>query len=637
MRARRIEITDTSLRDAHQSLWATRMRIGHIVPVLRTMDRAGFHSIECWGGATFDTCLRFLEENPWERLRTIKHHLRATPIQMLLRGQNLVGYRHFSDEIVRLFIQHAADSGMDIFRVFDALNDTRNIRTSAEAIKEQGKHFQAAVVYTISPVHTLDHYVEVAHELADMGADSIAIKDMAALLSPYFAERLVKRLKSEINLPLQLHCHYIGGLAPMTYLKAIEAGVDVVDTATVPLAFGASQPATEMIVTALKGTPYDTELDLDTLFQMAEYFERVREDGGFDRGVTSLTHMRVYSHQVPGGMISNLESQLREQKAEARLDEVLEEIPRVREEVGYPPLVTPLSQIVGTQAVLNVLIGKRWQVVPDEMKSYLRGKYGKAPGPVNPDIMRRVLGEEKPIEGRPADLLTESLEDFSKQIGDMARSEEDVISYALFPNSARSFFERRHHGAEEDVFLTGEPEEPAPAAAGLGADRVRDIIAAVEAANVEEVTLEDAGVRITVRKSGSAPGGEGPSVARTIEQTPVSLPVPDRALAVPETAPLPPDGPAASPPPPGADTSSEFYEVVAPMVGTFYAAPSPDSPPFVQEGQHVSVGEPLCILEAMKLMNEVTSEVDGTVRGVLAEDGAPVEFGQPLFAIELDE
>ncbi|HZJ02365.1 MAG TPA: pyruvate carboxylase subunit B, partial [Thermoleophilia bacterium] len=262
MRARRIEITDTSLRDAHQSLWATRMRIGHIVPVLRTMERAGFHSIECWGGATFDTCLRFLEENPWERLRTIKHHLRTTPIQMLLRGQNLVGYRHYSDEIVRLFIQHAADSGMDIFRVFDALNDTRNIRTSAEAIKEQGKHFQGAVVYTISPVHTLDHYVEVAHELAEMGADSIAIKDMAALLSPYFAERLVKRLKSEINLPLQLHCHYIGGLAPMTYLKAIEAGVDVVDTATVPLAFGASQPATEMIVTALKGTPYDTELDL---------------------------------------------------------------------------------------------------------------------------------------------------------------------------------------------------------------------------------------------------------------------------------------------------------------------------------------------------------------------------------------
>ena len=399
MKARRIAITDTTLRDAHQSLWATRMRIGHIVPILRTMDRVGFHSLEAWGGATFDTCLRFLDENPWERLRTIKHHCRQTPLQMLLRGQNLVGYRHYGDEIVRAFVRHSADSGVDIFRVFDALNDTRNHRVAMEAIKESGKHCQAAVVYTISPVHTIDHYVEVAHELAEMGADSICIKDMAALLSPYFAERLISRLKQEIDLPLQLHCHYIGGLAPMVYLKAIEAGVDVVDTATVPLAFGASQPATEMLVTALKGTPYDTELDLDVLFEIAEYFEKIREQGGFERGVTSLTHMRVYSHQVPGGMISNLISQLKEQKAEERLDEVLEEIPKVRAEVGYPPLVTPMSQIVGTQAVLNILTGKRWQVVPDEMKAYLRGKYGKAPGPVSPDIMRRVLGDEQPITG----------------------------------------------------------------------------------------------------------------------------------------------------------------------------------------------------------------------------------------------
>src|SRR5660397_225133 len=277
MKARRIEITDTTLRDAHQSLWATRMGIG-------------YHSVECLVGATFDSCLRFLDEDPWERLRTIKHHTRNTPLQMLLRGQNIVGYRHYGDEIVRAFVRQAADSGIDIFRVFDALNDTRNFKTAVDAIKESGKHFQGAVVYTISPVHTLDHYVEVAHELVEMGADSICIKDMAALLSPYFADRLVRRLKQEIDVPLQLHCHYIGGLAPMTYLKAIEAGVDIVDTATVPLAFGASQPATEMLVTALKGTPYDTELDLDLLFEVAEYFEGVREEGGH---AVSYTHLKL--------------------------------------------------------------------------------------------------------------------------------------------------------------------------------------------------------------------------------------------------------------------------------------------------------------------------------------------------------
>lgn len=602
------------------------MRIGHIVPVLRRMDQIGFHSLEVWGGATFDACLRFLDENPWERLRTIKHHCRKTPLQMLLRGQNLVGYRHYSDEIVHAFVRHAADSGVDIFRVFDALNDTRNIRTAAETIKETGKHFQGAVVYTISPVHTLDHYVKVAQELVDLGADSICVKDMAALLSPYFAERLIKSLKEEIDLPLQLHCHYIGGLAPMTYLKAIEAGVDIVDTATVPLAFGASQPATEMLVTALKGTPYDTELDLDSLFEIAEYWEKIREEGGFERGVTSLTHMKVYSHQVPGGMISNLISQLKEQKAEQRLQEVLEEIPKVRSEVGYPPLVTPLSQIVGTQAVLNILIGKRWQVVPDEMKAYLRGRYGKPPGPMSADIMRRVLGDENPITVRPADLIEETLESFREEIGPLARSEEDVLSYALFPSAARNFFERRHRGAEEDVFLTGEAEEQPAAPAGGGGvatDRVRELIAAVEAADIDEVTVEDAGLRITIRKRGVRPLAESTFPPPGPPGTPAVVPA-----AAPAAAPLVPGGPA-----PVTDT---YYKVVAPMVGTFYAAPSPSSPPYVSEGQHVNEGDVLCILEAMKLMNEVVSEVSGTIRAVMAEDASPVEYGQPLFAIELD-
>ncbi|NLE74784.1 MAG: acetyl-CoA carboxylase biotin carboxyl carrier protein [Actinobacteria bacterium] len=625
MKARRIAITDTTLRDAHQSLWATRMRIGHIVPILSIMDQVGFHSLECWGGATFDTCLRFLEENPWERLRTIKHHVRHTPLQMLLRGQNLVGYRHYGDDIVRAFVRQAADSGVGIFRVFDALNDTRNIRTAGEAIKETGKHFQGAVVYTISPVHTLEHYVEVAHELANMGADSICIKDMAALLSPYFADRLVQRLKEEIDLPLQLHCHYIGGLAPMTYLKAIEAGVDIVDTATVPLAFGASQPATEMVVTALKGTPYDTELDLELLFEIAEYFERVREEGGYERAVTSLDHMRVYSHQVPGGMISNLESQLKEQKAEERLREVLSEIPRVRAEVGYPPLVTPMSQIVGTQAVINVLTGKRWQVVPDEMKAYFRGKYGRPPGPINPDLLKRVLGGHEPITVRPADLITETVEEYRAEIGPLARSEEDVLTYALFPNAARGYFEQRHRGAEQDVFMTGPASDAASTGPVISTDRVRELVALVEAANVDEISVEDAGTKITVRKSGTT----RPLVNAVAPVAGV------QAAAEPAVV-------AGSAAEAGcveyadAAQSNGGFRVVAPMVGTFYAASSPGAAPFVAVGQRVKEGDVLCILEAMKLMNEVASEVTGVVRAVLVTDGSPVEYGQPLFSVDLD-
>jgi oxaloacetate decarboxylase alpha subunit len=351
----------------------------------------------------------------------------------------------------------------------------------------------------------------------------------------------------------------------------------------------------------------------------------VREEGGFDRGVTSLTHMRVYSHQVPGGMISNLISQLKEQKAEDRLQEVLEEIPRVREEVGYPPLVTPMSQIVGTQAVLNVLIGKRWQVVPDEMKAYLRGRYGLAPGPISPDIMRRVLGTEQPISGRPADLIEETLDQYREEIGPLARSEEDVLSYALFPNTARNFFERRHSGAEEDVFLTGEAEAAEPAAAAItgvygATDRVKELIAAVEAADIDEVTVEDAGVRITIRKGGYRPPSEGQATAGT-PMLGENAEAPSAAAALGALDP----------------TLEAYHKVVAPMVGTFYASPSPTSPAYVTPGQHVDEGDVLCILEAMKLMNEVTSEVTGTVMAVLATDGGPVDYGQPLFAIELDQ
>ena len=612
MRARRIGITDTTLRDAHQSLWATRMRTAQMLPVLELLDEVGFQSLECWGGATFDACLRFLDEDPWERLRVIRNHVHRTPLQMLLRGQNLVGYRHYSDDVVRRFVTKAAENGIDIFRVFDALNDTRNFETAAAAIKESGKHFQAAVVYTISPVHSLDHYIEVARRLVEMGADSICIKDMAALLSPYYAEQLITRLKSELAVPIQLHCHYIGGLAPMTYLKAIEAGVDVIDTATVPMAFGNSQPATKMVVTALIGTPWDSELDLEKLFAIAKYFESVRLEGGWDRGVTSLTHMQVYSHQVPGGMISNLEGQLSEQNALDRLPEVLEEIPVVRAEVGFPPLVTPMSQIVGTQAVLNVLSGKRWHIVPDEMKAYLRGRYGAAPGPVSPDIIERVLGDEKPISVRPAELVTESFDDLRDEIGDLAHSDEDVLSYALFPQTARPYLERHRLGPEHDVFGTQVPAylsaQMQTTVSEAGSDRVKDIIAMVEASDLQELILEEGDVRITVRKT-------LPAAAERAD---------DREAA----------GALVPTPTPAGAESNGYHVVRSPMVGTFYRSSSPALDPFVSVGDTVASGQTLCILEAMKLMNELGSDVDGVVREVLADNGAAVEYGQALFAIE---
>jgi oxaloacetate decarboxylase alpha subunit len=614
MRARRVRITDTTLRDGHQSLWATRMRTPDMLPILETMDEVGYNSLECWGGATFDASLRFLDEDPWERLRLIKKHVVRTPLQMLLRGQNLVGYRHYGDDIVRRFVSKAAENGVDIFRVFDALNDIRNFETAAAAIKETGKHFQAAVVYTISPVHSLDHYLEVAHSLVAMGADSICIKDMAALLSPYYAEQLIGRLKAEISVPIQLHCHYIGGLAPMTYLKAVEAGVDVIDTATVPLAFGNSQPATEMVVTALIGTPYDTELDLDRLFSIAKYFEKVRIETGHDRGVTSLTHMQVYSHQVPGGMISNLESQLSEQNAMDRLPEVLEEIPVVRAEIGFPPLVTPMSQIVGTQAVLNVLSGRRWHIVPDEMKAYLRGKYGAAPGPVSREVIMRVLGDEEPIHVRPADLVMETLEDYREEIGDLARSEEDLLSYALFPQTARPYLERHHIGPESDVFGTQVPAYLAAQAGSVlgdnAADRVKDILTMVEESGIDEVVIEQGDLKMTVRKAGAlAPAAVAPA-----------------APAVAARA-----GQAAAA---EGDALNGYHMVRSKWVATFYRSPSPQSPSFVEVGDAVEAGQTLCILEMMKMMNELTADVAGVVREILVEDGETVQYGQPLFALE---
>ncbi len=446
-------ITDTVLRDAHQSLIATRMTTDDMLPIADELDRVGFHSLEMWGGATFDSAMRFLGEDPWERLRSLRKALPNTRLQMLLRGQNLVGYKHYPDDVVESFVRHAARAGIDIFRIFDALNDPRNMRLAMEVAKDEGKHVQATISYTISPVHSIEKFVALAEELAEMGADSICIKDMAGLLAPYDTYELVRALKKRLSIPIQLHTHYTSGMASTVILKAAEAGVDIADTAISSMALLTSQAPTESIVSALKGTERDTGLDLKRLARIARYFANVRKRyARFESGMLGVD-VNVLEFQIPGGMLSNLVSQLREQGAEEKYMAVLEEVPRVRKEMGYPPLVTPSSQIVGTQATLNVVLGERYKVVPEEVKNYFRGFYGKPPAEMDPEIRKKVIGDEEPIECRPADLLEPGLEKARRELGDLARSEEDVLSYALFPQVAKPFLERRAKGVERQEIV----------------------------------------------------------------------------------------------------------------------------------------------------------------------------------------
>ncbi len=450
-----VKITDTTLRDGHQSLFATRMRTEDMIPIAEALDEMGFFSLEVWGGATFDSAMRFLNENPWDRPKTLKKYIKDTPLQMLLRGQNLVGYRHYPDDVVEKFVFKAHKAGIDIFRIFDALNDIRNMESAIRAVKKAGAHAQGAVVYTISPIHTLESYVEMAKKLEELGVDSICIKDMAGLMSPTVAYKLIKMLKEEISVPIDLHTHSTAGWAPLTYMKAVEAGVDIIDTAISPFGFGTAQPATESMVAAFQGTEYDTGMDLKKLEKIAEYFRDVEKKlRKYTRMEMRFADTRVLIYQVPGGMLSNLYNQLREMNAEERIEEVLAEVPRVRSEVGYPPLVTPLSQIVGTQAVMNVLGGERWKMVTKEMKNYIKGLYGKPPGKINEEIKKKVLGDEEPITVRPADLLKPEFEKLKNEIGELADNDEDVLSYALFPDVARKFLMRRK-GLLNDV-----PEPP---------------------------------------------------------------------------------------------------------------------------------------------------------------------------------
>jgi oxaloacetate decarboxylase alpha subunit len=444
----RVGIMETAIRDGHQSLLATRMRTEDMIPVLELMDSVGYHSIECWGGATFDSCMRFLKEDPWERLREVKKRLKNTPTQMLLRGQNAVGYRHYADDVIRMFCERAVANGMDIFRIFDALNDVRNLETAFDAVKRAGGHVQGTICYTISPVHTVDVFARQADVMVQMGADSLCVKDMAGLLSPMMAKALVGRLKKDHpNMLVQMHCHDTSGYSEMAYLMGVQAGADVIDCAISALAGGTSQPATETLVAALAEDPdHATGLDMAKLGQLSEYFRGVRRKyWKFESGLLGVD-AGVLSHQVPGGMISNLVGQLREQGAEARLPEVLAENARVREDLGFPPLVTPSSQIVGTQAVLNVLTGKRYGTVTNETRNLAKGLYGATAKPIAPEVLKELLGDEQPITHRPADDLPPEFETAKAEIGGEAKDVDDVLSYLMFPQPAKEFLEWRNSG-----------------------------------------------------------------------------------------------------------------------------------------------------------------------------------------------
>ncbi|KPU28123.1 oxaloacetate decarboxylase [Caloranaerobacter sp. TR13] len=442
----KVKITETIFRDAHQSLIATRMKTEEMLPIAEKLDKVGFHALEVWGGATFDACLRFLNEDPWERLRKIRKVIKNTKLQMLLRGQNLLGYKHYPDDIVEEFVKKSIYNGIDIVRIFDALNDVRNLITAVNATKKAGGHAQTAISFTISPVHDIDYYVKKAKEMEEIGADSICIKDMSGILLPYVAEELITRIKEKVNLPIELHSHFTSGIADLTYLKAIEAGVDIIDTAISPFAMGTSQPATESMVASLKDTPYDTGLDLNILNEIAEYFKPIRDkylkEGLLNPKVLGV-NAKTLAYQVPGGMLSNLVSQLEQQGSLDKFEKVLEEVPRVREDLGYPPLVTPMSQMVGTQAVFNVILGERYKMVPSEIKNYVKGLYGRPTIPIANEVKKKIIGETDVYEGRPADLLQPKLEKLKNEIKEYIEQEEDVLTYALFPQIAIKFFQYR--------------------------------------------------------------------------------------------------------------------------------------------------------------------------------------------------
>lgn len=603
----KVYITDVILRDAHQSLIATRLRTEDMLPACPMLDSIGYWSLECWGGATFDACLRFLKEDPWERLSKLKAALPTTPLQMLVRGQNLLGYRHYSDDVVHAFIKRAAENGMDVFRIFDALNDVRNLTTAIEATKESGKHAQGTICYTTSPAHDIRSFVTLAKDLAKLGCDSIAIKDMAGLLTPYITSELMKALRDTVDLPIHLHCHATAGLAEMCQIKAIEAGCRYIDTALSSWSGGTSHPPTESMVTALQNTEYDTGLNLDALQKANNYFAEVRKK--YHRFESEFTGVdtRVHVFQVPGGMISNLANQLQERNALDRINEVYEEIPLVRKDLGYPPLVTPTSQIVGTQAVLNVLTGSRYSTITNEVKRYLQGGYGKAPAPINANLQKRAIGKEEIIDCRPADLLKPELENLRQEIGHLALNDEDVLSYAMFPEVGKQFLELRSTG-----HLIPEPLELAANATG-----------GVQKAPTEfNVALHGESYHIKI--TGTSPKND------TLRHFYFMVDGVPEEIVVETLDEIVLDGGTQ-----GAVQSNIASKRRRPSAegDVVVSMPCNILDVLVKVGQKVNAGQPVLVTEAMKMETEVTAPITGTVKAVHVIKGEPANPNEVLIEI----
>ena len=599
---KKITVTDTILRDAHQSLIATRMRTEDMLPICDKLDRVGYWSLEVWGGATFDACVRFLKEDPWERLRLLKAALPNTRLQMLLRGQNLLGYRHYSDDVVRAFVAKAAVNGIDVFRIFDAMNDVRNLRVAIEAVKAAGKHAQGTLSYTTSPVHTVAAYVEQAKAMQAMGIDSIAIKDMAGLLTPYATFELVKALKAEVDLPVFVHSHDTSGMGAMCQLKAIEAGADHIDTAISSFAWGTSHPGTESMVAALRGTPFDTGLDLELIQEIGMYFHAVRKKYHQFESEFTAVDTRVQVNQVPGGMMSNLANQLKEQGALGRINEVFAEIPKVREDLGFPPLVTPTSQIVGTQAVFNVLAGERYKTITNEVKLYLQGRYGRAPGKVDEQLRKRAIGNEEVIDVRPADLLKPEMAKLREEIGALAKSEEDVLTYAMFPDIGRKFLEERAAGTLKPEALLPLPQ--AGGAAPVGGEGVPT-----------EFVVDVHGESYRVDITGVGVKGDGKrhfylSIDGMPEEV-VFEPLNDFVAGA--------GGKRKQASAPG--------DVSTTMPGNIVDV-------LVKEGDVVKAGQAVLITEAMKMETEVQAPIAGTVKAVHVAKGDRVNPGEVLVEID---
>ncbi len=598
MSKRKIHITDVILRDAHQSLIATRLRTEDMLPACEWLDQAGYWSLECWGGATFDACVRFLKEDPWERLRTLRQALPNTRLQMLLRGQNLLGYRHYGDDVVEAFVAKAAENGIDVFRIFDALNDVRNLETSIRAVKQAGKHAQGTLCYTVSPVHNTDTYLEQAKAMVNLGVDSIAIKDMAGLLTPAATADLVGQLKQQFTVPVFLHSHTTSGMSQMCQWAAVEAGVDHIDTALSAFAGGTSHPPTESLVAALHDAGYETGLDLALLEKANNHFRDVRGKYHQFESAYNGVDTSVLLSQVPGGMMSNLANQLKEQGALERIRDVFQEIPRVREDLGYPPLVTPTSQIVGTQAVFNVLSDKRYDTITNEVKKYLQGWYGKAPAPVNAQLQRRAVGQEELIDDRPADHIPHELATLKNDIGQLAASDEDVLTYAMFPDQGRSFLQQRQDGT-----LKPEPLEPKPTAQSAGGVS-------------SEFRITVHGETYDIHVTGANPVNE---TERRFFMTVDGMPEEIHLESVGDVS-------EGSPKKRRANASREG-QVTTTMPGNIVDV-------LVQPGDTVSAGDPVLVIEAMKMETEVKATVSGKVSEVFIAKGDRVVPGEVLIEIE---